>query len=95
MPKRNKKYSTKKILSVIYESSKSDDGLREEFIEEVKQDKQRILATPATLETLGNIIVADDQMINLAALKLNFAQIGINTNVEYCHDGAFALEKAL
>ena len=46
-------------------------------------------------EEIGSIIVADDQMINLEALKMTFAQIGISTNVKYCHDGAFALETAL
>ena len=34
-------------------------------------------------------------MINLEVVKLTLKQIGIITNVKYCHDGASALEAAL
>jgi len=39
--------------------------------------------------------VADDQMINLEAIKLNLESIGITRNVSYCSDGLIASDTAI
>lgn len=43
---------------------------------------------------LGVILVADDSQINLEALKMNLAEIGITDNLIFCNDGKTAIENA-
>ena len=44
---------------------------------------------------LGQIIVADDQKINLEAIKLSLFSVGIEKNVTYCADGEQAYNEAI
>jgi len=44
---------------------------------------------------LSHIIVADDQKINLEAVKLSLESVGIIDNVSYCADGKIALDTAI
>ena len=51
-----------------------------------------------TCDPVGNrnkIIIADDQKINLEAIRMNLESIGITENLCFCSDGQAAIEIAL
>ena len=39
--------------------------------------------------------MADDQKINCEAMRLNFAEAGINSKVHFCHDGKETIDTAI
>ena len=53
-----------------------------------------MIALKQRYKNFGPIIIADDERINIEAIKMNLAELGITKNVLFCCDGNEAIDTA-